>query len=942
MSIFADSERARLRAQAASAGRILHATWPMSTFVAVNPLGGLEHRPFEQAVDLVGGLLGIRGHLPLDAFRAQHAAGRIADADLDAALRRRLPELEDLDALELDGQTVPPAQALRTDLLHGLEAPRGIVGPRGAGEWCDTLLGTALAPQVDEQVAKWCAAFCDSHQARWTMPGRRHGLFAAWRALVVADPALRRLRLDRARFQALPARAEDAVLDALQILRVPDAERRAELRAQLARLPGWSSHIKWRAEHPDQAPHPADLVDLLAIRLTYEAQLVEAAAQSILPDGTAGLRALVEQRLTAVAAAPGTDPRQRRERAHAVACALDASGAGEDDLEALAALLERLPVTDRGWVWLDAYEWHYRDRLLTTLDRPTPRGPQQRAAAQAVFCIDARSEGLRRHLERRGAYDTYGFAGFFQLVVRYHGLASTYGARLCPVTVTPTKTITEHPAHGAESAAARAIAAERHAEALVHAFHGAKDDLAAPFALAEAAGWVAGPLAAAKTAAPERFAALRARLARRAERPASDPTVTTPDVEEAEALVAQAERQGIRAVLGRPDLSERACERRRRRALDGHDEPLADTLDLTPAGHAGRVRRALRLGYDPDEQTLWAEFALRSFGLVDRFARLVLLAGHGSRTENNAFEAALDCGACGGQHGGPNARIACAMLNRRAVRAGLADRGIFIPADTVFVAAEHDTASDRVTIFDRHRVPASHRADLERLQADLDSAGHALARERATRLPGGEHPHRRSSDWAQVRPEWGLARHAAFIVGPGGMVSGLDLQTRTFLHSYDWRADPDAIALETILTAPGLVIQWINAQYYFATVDPDVLGAGDKTLHNVVGDIGVLQGHAGDLQLGLPWQSVAVGDALYHEPMRALYIVQAPRERVETLIARNDLLKHYFDGAWVALVLRGAPGEPWQRRTTAGEWVPWTPADHAEHIHPAPTTETIA
>jgi uncharacterized protein YbcC (UPF0753/DUF2309 family) len=392
-------------------------------------------------------------------------------------------------------------------------------------------------------------------------------------------------------------------------------------------------------------------------------------------------------------------------------------------------------------------------------------------------------------------------------------------------------------------------------------------------------------------------------------------------------------------LLAQPALSEDACEQRRTAALSGADPQLAGRLDLTPRGHAARVQRALRLGYDADEQVFWAEFALRSFGLVERFARVVLLAGHGSRTENNAYEAALDCGACGGQHGGPNARIAAAMLNRPAVRAGLAERGIHIPPDTVFVAAQHDTATDRVTTFDRHTIPASHRADVARLQGDLDAAGRRLAQERAARLPGADHPHRRSADWAQVRPEWGLARHAAFIVGPGQMTSGLDLEARTFLHSYDWRADPDGTALETILTAPGLVIQWINAQYYFAAVDPEVLGAGDKTLHNVVGDIGVLQGHAGDLQLGLPWQSVAVGETLYHEPMRALYVVQAPRARVEELIARNDLLRHYFDGAWVSLVVREAPGAPFQRRTPGGDWTRWAPAQPYEST---PTMERIA
>ncbi len=932
MSGHSPQSRAEVRAQAGSAGQILFSVWPIKTFVAVNPLGGVEHRPFEEAVELVGGLLGLRGHLPLTSFRALHAAGRVTDADLDAALQRRVPALGSLAPVALGRVAADPVDALKADLLHGPELAPAPGLPRGAAAWCDTLLGTQAAPLVDEQAAKWCAAFCDTRQARWRMPLRDRGLYGAWRALVADDPALRRLGIGRARVASLPERPEDAILDALATLQIPARERRAEFRAQLARLPGWASHIKWRAEHPDQAPHPADLVDLLAIRLTYEAALVTDAAAA-LPTGVAGLRALIEQRLAA--APPGNDAAARRARAAAVAHALGASAPADRALDDLAAVLEHLPAAARGWVWLDAYEWHYRDRLLSALDRPAAARPAPRPAAQAVFCIDARSEGLRRHLESRGPYETFGFAGFYQLVVRYRSLGSAHEARLCPVPLTPTKAITELPVPGTEVAAARDMALERHANALVSAFHGAKDGLASPFALAEAAGWVAGPLAAAKTAAPGPFTRLRERLARRADRRTTDPTVDIPDAGAAENLAAAAERQAIRALLGRLDRPEDACEALRRRAIDGAEPRLARELGLTAEGHADRVRQAQRLGYAADEQVLWAEFALRSFGLVDSFARLVLLAGHGSGTENNAYEAALDCGACGGQRGGPNARISCAMLNRPAVRAGLAERGIHIPADTVFVAAEHDTATDRVTILDGHAIPASHAAELRRLHADLESAGTALARERQRRLPGRDHPDRRARDWAQVRPEWGLARHAAFIVGPGSMVSGLDLEARTFLHSYDWRADPDASALETILTAPGLVVQWINAQYYFAAVDPDVLGAGDKTLHNVVGDVGVLQGQAGDLQLGLPWQSVAAGERLYHEPMRMLFVVEAPRDRVEMLIARNDLLKHYIDGAWVALVLREAPGEPWQRRIPSGGWEPWQPAL-------APTPEEIA
>jgi len=338
-------------------------------------------------------------------------------------------------------------------------------------------------------------------------------------------------------------------------------------------------------------------------------------------------------------------------------------------------------------------------------------------------------------------------------------------------------------------------------------------------------------------------------------------------------------------------------------------------------------------GFSADEKALVAETALRTMGLTHGFAPVVVFCGHGATTTANPHAASLNCGACGGNRGGPNARTLAAILNDSEVRAELMGRGIIIPGPTWFAAAEHDTTLDTVQLLDRHLAPPEAAARLAVLEAQLEVSGSQNADERLLRLPdtgrrrsGRAEASRRAGDWAQTRPEWGLARNAAFIVAPRVLTRGLDLDGRAFLHSYDPDGDQDGAALETILTAPMVVAHWINSQYYFSSVDPVVFGAGDKTLHNPVAGLGVLSGGDGDLRVGLPWQSVGVGSDLFHVPVRLLTVVQAPRDRVDAVIARNPVLGELFGGSWVHLVAGEGPHD-WRRWQHTG----WTaPVENAD------------
>lgn len=300
------------------------------------------------------------------------------------------------------------------------------------------------------------------------------------------------------------------------------------------------------------------------------------------------------------------------------------------------------------------------------------------------------------------------------------------------------------------------------------------------------------------------------------------------------------------------------------------------------------------------DQCSYAESSLRMIGLTQNFAPLVVLCGHGSATENNAFRAGLDCGACGGRHGASNARILAAILNDIKVQKILAQKQIFIPNKTIFIAAEHNTTNDEVRLYNCSNING-----IGQLNQDLKIARDINSKFRCSQMDvegGSKQTKLRSIDWSQARPEWGLARNAAFIIAPRSLTKNINLEGRCFLHSYDYAQDIDGTSLKVILTAPMVVAQWINAQYLFSSLNNVAYGAGSKITKNITGKFGIMQGNASDLMTGLPLQSVNISDIkAYHEVQRLMTIVHAPRLMIDKIIDGQDILKKLFGNGWVTL-----------------------------------------
>lgn len=557
------------------------------------------------------------------------------------------------------------------------------------------------------------------------------------------------------------------------------------------------------------------------------------------------------------------DSRLLTERARAAVQRIDPSPSVAD-FNAARRVLEEVSELDRRYILQLALERGYYSELFSTLEKGSQNAEDNIPSAQLVCCIDTRTQRIRQAVKQAAGIETLGFAGFFAAAIRYRRLGEQATSDQCPALISPRNYVEEK----FEESTSRAVRGRVKSGQLTLAagedgFTNAKYSLMPSFSLAEISGVPAAVLSAFKTSLPYQYSALRTK-ARNMIRP-SVPT----------------------------------------------------TVDIFS-------------GYTFEERCAFAETALTMMGLVDRFSRLVVFTGHGSTNENNPYSASLHCGACGGNEGSPNARVAATTLNDPAVREFLNTRGISIPDTTWFLSAEHDTTTDSVRILDSDIAPASFAGEIATLMADLDVASSIARNDRVKDLPGAsigrrKSPRRevlaRAHDWAQVYPEWGLAKNASIIIGPPEWTSRIDIQPRSFVHAYNSSLDESGAVLENILTAPVVVAQWINCQYYFSTTDPEIFGSGTKTVHNAIGGVGVLSGFEGDIRVGLPLQSVSDGSMNYHEPVRLMVVVQADLNLTKDIVDRNAVLKQLVYNQWVLFTARESCQDEWFRLTSSG-WRP--------------------
>ncbi|VAX08734.1 Hypothetical transmembrane protein coupled to NADH-ubiquinone oxidoreductase chain 5 homolog [hydrothermal vent metagenome] len=789
------------------------------------------------------------------------------------------------------------------------------------------LTGEDLLEEMRPLLSRYLGSFLDQGLAAWHLPDREQGFYAAWRASAALDLAwiFEELPDWEDSLDALPDDSLDTVIIELKWLGLEEKKWVAYLQRLSLELPGWSGMFLWRHQRPgydglDQIP--VEMMDYLAVRLVLErlyAQrlcrrkwMIEASfdilrwyfnhhrAEFLVRYISCNERLpeyLVTQSQTLLQRSEwhSSDEERWLHLAHMIwtwrqspaadrsvgysvyrsawplfrlsqhlgLCAAEVAQLDRNAIDGIFKSLQILDAQQRSFLWLQAYEHHYREPLFNALrvnrgrgrwrqrDSSSGRSPE----AQLIFCMDDREEGFRRHLEEKNpALETLGAAGFFAVPINWKGLDDENISLLCPVVLIPSHEIHERPQANCEAQASRHNRRYRGRRWLGDLlFQETRRNLFTSSLLIALAAPAALGIWMAKIIAPalsgHLFSCLR---------------------ESFDLLV-----------------------------------PTRMTLTAEPTVTAGTPEQPQQ-GFTDEEQVARVAGFLRTIGLSHNFAPLVVVVGHGSMSQNNPHLAAYDCGACSGRHGGPNARAFAAMANRPEVREALLAQGLVIPESTWFLGAEHDTCNERIHWYDLDALPEIQQANLEKLQHELDVAGKASAHERCRRLASApkkpslkqalKHIMGRATDFSQARPELGHATNAAAFIGRRSMSQGAFFDRRVFLISYNPQQDQEGTILEAILLAVGPVGAGINLEYYFSTVDNEGHGSGSKVTHNITGLFGVMDGASSDLRTGLPRQMTEI-----HEAMRLQIVVEASVEVLSAIYARQLPLQELIGNGWLLL-----------------------------------------
>ena len=918
--------------------------WPIGSFIHHNPLKGFEHLKFKDGLKEAQSIFGGKVYMEPSYYLKLYDDGKIRSSILEENLKTILKE----DGLEQHYDLAkrclldvnPHWNSLRStasltqhevdkDLLAYLDEKffyhnkdkwlKKLTKHMTLYEINDILFNREDKEMIEKGIIEFIARFLDEEQTTIAMADRELGMFETFKLYENFN---------------YKGNSEQFVKETLEKLKVKDVE--AYLLTHILKLHGWAGFIKYRSEDPDyysQQVYPSSLIDYIAIRLYYELAYLQhrkihdfEILNSYVQENSA--RVLIKI-LKHKGDLPGKyvdalEEKQEYEKiledyiqdeleldVKQVHLASEQLNNRQIPLVELAKIMEILR-EEEGFIWLKSHEDTYIHSFINEM-KLEPEEPQDMPLASATFCLDVRSEIIRKAVENSGQYKTYGAGGFLGIPIAFVEFDKAHEQFLCPAVLKPGNIVFEVPLESYDEYSSKK-GINKTAKKIISDL---KNNPYTPYVMVEAIGWIFGINLFGKTFLPRKTNRFFSNF--KPKKPNTTYTLDKLSQVEIEAYVYKLHERIISSVLesntSKEYTPEQIKEIRDHLILETPLnlevaskilEKLKNEYKITAEDYTFQKKKLAMVGFTLEEKVTYLYNYLTMIGQVDNFPDFVILSGHTSVSDNNPFESALDCGACGGASSLPNNRALCMIANSKDVRDAMKEKGITIPEHVRFIPSLHITTTDEIKFYDTNVLTPAQMEKFEIIIQDFNEASRRSREDRIKLLPythTQEDIMVKSMDWSEPRPEWGLAGNMGVFAGPRSSIKHMSFKNRLFMHSYDEKIDSeDAEILTRIFNGPLIVGEWINLEHYFSTVDNAVYGAGSKVYHNIVAKIGIYNGNYSDLKIGLPTQSVLLEGEAYHEPVRLLTYMEAPLEKVAKAVEKS-LAQEFILNEWIRPII---------------------------------------
>ncbi|CAH9050303.1 hypothetical protein PSECIP111854_00503 [Pseudoalteromonas sp. CIP111854] len=349
-------------------------SWPLDQMIAVNPYWQMRDMPIEQVATQLKATSNIDLLWPCKHYVVQYHEGHISTQAIEQALQAH-PTLKHLSVSQFVIESTNTATLERHDISFTSYVEQ---------QSSNTQL--SISQELNSHISQFCAWYFQHHDSQPSQQLSGH-LYSQYQNFVAQDQGLSMLLDIKAlhkKYADLPESAQALISQCEQAFELPNKAWPYYAQNLLLQLNGWASWVAYLNWQANLYGKPAAWhLDLIAIKLGWELVLFEHL--------------------------------QQQDSAEFVQTNQHWQFALEHFEPRLSAIAQHQSYQ---FVWWRAKEIEYQTALAKKLQTPAPQNPQQSTQLQAVFCIDVRSEVLRRHLERQDAHiETHGFAGFFGLPI---------------------------------------------------------------------------------------------------------------------------------------------------------------------------------------------------------------------------------------------------------------------------------------------------------------------------------------------------------------------------------------------------------------------------------------------------------------------------------------------------------------------------------------------